>query len=117
MSLVPGIQRPALEQLCRRFHVQRLGAFGSATDTARFNDNSDLDFLVEFEEMPPAAYADAYFGLLAALVALYGRPVDLVTAGSLRNPYFAASVHERLIELYAARSTGAPCPRREWSGI
>ena len=52
----------ALPALCRRFGVRRLDLFGSAA-TGRFDPTrSDLDFLVVFEEIPPTAYADAYFG-------------------------------------------------------
>ena len=79
--------RDALAVLCRRFAVRRLDLFGSAA-TGRFDPaRSDLDFLVSFEELPDAAYADAYFGLREGLEALFGRPVDLLTEPALQNPY------------------------------
>jgi len=54
--------RDELEELCRRFHVRRLELFGSAA-SGEFNpESSDLDFLVMFEDLEPAAYADAYLG-------------------------------------------------------
>jgi len=82
----------ALPDLCRRHAVVRLELFGSAA-TGRFDaSTSDLDFLVAFEDLPPVAYSEAYFGLKAALELLYGRSVDLVTTDSLRNPYFRESV-------------------------
>ena len=60
---------PALRALCRSFGVRRLDLFGSAA-TGRFDPaRSDLDFLVEFESMPPGGYAHAYFGLLEQLEA------------------------------------------------
>jgi predicted nucleotidyltransferase len=37
--------------------------------------------------MGPAAYADAFFGLLEALERLTGRPVDLLTEAASENPY------------------------------
>jgi hypothetical protein len=49
---------------------------------------SDMDFLVEFDPLPPGGYADAYFGLLESLEALCGSPVDLVVASAIRNPFF-----------------------------
>lgn len=77
-----------LTVLCRQFHVRRLDRFGSA-GTKRFDPTrSDLDFLVEFEPVGPAVYADAFFGLREGLISLFGRPVDLVTEASLANPYF-----------------------------
>lgn len=82
----------ALPALCRRFHVRRLDAFGSA-GSERFDPaRSDLDFLVEFDDLPPASYAANYFGLRDALESLYGRTVDLVTGAALANPYFRARV-------------------------
>jgi hypothetical protein len=33
-----------------------------------FRRHRDFDFLVEFEPLPPGAYADAYFALLEALL-------------------------------------------------
>jgi predicted nucleotidyltransferase len=73
----------ALGELCRRFHVRRLELFGSAARGV--GEPRDLDFLVEFEPLPPGQRAPAYFGLLRELEALFGRPVDLVMATAVRN--------------------------------
>lgn len=94
--------KSAIDELCRRHHVRSLELFGSAA-TARFRPGeSDFHFLVEFEELPSRRYADAYFGLLEALTALLGRPVELVVPSSIRNPYFREAVNETRIPLYAA---------------
>jgi predicted nucleotidyltransferase len=63
---------------------------------------SDLDFLVEFEPLESGVYADAYFGLLESLEALFARPVDLVVASSIKNPYFRQGVERTKVLLYAA---------------
>jgi uncharacterized protein len=94
-------RRTEIEALCRRFRVHRLELFGSAA-TGRHTAESDLDFLVEFEPLPPGAYTDAYFGLLEALEAISGRPVDLVVAAAIKNPYFRQSVEQTKSLLYAA---------------
>ena len=91
-----------LEQLCRRCHVLRLEVFGSATDSQRFRPDSDIDFLVEFQPFPPCGHANAYFGLLEGLQEVFGRPVDLVSAAAIKNPYFWESVEETKELLYAA---------------
>lgn len=49
-----------------------------------------------------AGYADRYFGLLEGLEQLFGRPVDLVVASAIRNPYFRESVERTKALLYAA---------------
>jgi hypothetical protein len=94
-------RQPELEVLCRRFRVRRLELFGSAATGRDIPGKSDLDFLVEFEALPRGAYADNYFGLLEALVALFDRPVDLVVATAIRNPYFLQSIAQTKALLYA----------------
>ncbi len=94
--------RDQIAALCRRFHVRRLDLFGSAATGSFDPVSSDLDFLVEFEALQPGEYADAYFGLLAALEALLGRPVDLVMSSAIRNPYLLRSITSTKTVLYAA---------------
>jgi predicted nucleotidyltransferase len=93
-------RRADIEDLCRRYGVRRLEVFGSAA-TGAFNEDSDFDFLVEFEDRGPG-YSDRYFGLLESLQALLGRPVELVFAKEFTNPYFLATVERTKALLYAA---------------
>ena len=94
--------RPQLEEVCRRHRVQRIELFGSAA-TADFDPaRSDLDFLVTFQELSFDQYADAYFGLLEDLEALFQRPVDLVVASAIQNPYFRQAVESTRTLIYAA---------------
>jgi predicted nucleotidyltransferase len=88
--------------LCRRFQVRRLDLFGSAATESFDPRSSDLDFLVEFNELEPGQYADAYFGLLAGLEELFGRRIDLVTSSAVRNPYLLRSITASKTALYAA---------------
>jgi uncharacterized protein len=87
--------------LCRRARVRRLDAFGSATRSDFDPARSDVDFLVEFEDLPPAQYASAYFALKDGLESLLGRPVDLVTPSGLENPYFRERVLSERQLVYA----------------
>ncbi|WP_374668991.1 nucleotidyltransferase family protein [Ramlibacter sp.] len=91
----------AIARLCDAAHVRRLALFGSGTrpdfDAAR----SDLDFLVEFEALPPKDYAEAYFTLREGLQSLLAKPVDLLTDASLANPYLRARVLEEARAVYA----------------
>jgi predicted nucleotidyltransferase len=95
-------QLKAVRELCRHNHVQRLEVFGSATNGTFDPASSDLDFLVTFQPLQPAARADAYFGLLAALQDLFQREIDLVEAEAVTNPYFRRSIDESRTVLYAA---------------
>jgi hypothetical protein len=90
----------AIVAACREFGVRRLELFGSAVrdpDSAR-----DFDFLVELDETEPKRYARAFFGLLGALERITGKPVDLVTARSIRNPYFRMGIDRNKRLVYEA---------------
>lgn len=102
--VIPAVSAQAdeLRRLCVRFRVLRLGLFGSAATAHDFDETSDLDFIVEFQQIPIADYADAYFGLHESLEELFGRPVDLVVESAIKNPYFREAVEETRTSLYAA---------------
>jgi predicted nucleotidyltransferase len=94
--------RESVEHLCRQFRVRRLELFGSAVNGPFDPESSDLDFLVDFEDLESGEYADAYFGLLEGLHRLFGRNIDLVTVSAVRNPYFLESIERSRTLLYAA---------------
>ena len=50
-------------------------------------ESSDVDLLVEFEEMPPPTEPTRTLGLLTAVETLLERHIDLVETGAVRNPY------------------------------
>jgi uncharacterized protein len=91
-----------LAALCRRYHVAHLAVFGSALRDDFDRLHSDLDFLVEFQPLPPGTYADTYFGLKESLESLFQRPIDLVVESAIKNPYFLKSVEQSKHGLYAA---------------
>ena len=92
---------PELPALCGRFGVQRLELFGSAAGEGFDPARSDADFIVDFGPGAQADLFERYFGLNAALAELFGRPVDLVMAGAMRNPHFIAAVNRTRQTLYA----------------
>jgi len=100
MIAVIDENRAALEALCVRYHVRRLAIFGSATDESFDPSESDLDFAVEFAPLDPHEHKESYFGLLESLEALFGRAVDLVEYGPIRNPYFLQALQESQVMLY-----------------
>ncbi|MDE0434578.1 MAG: nucleotidyltransferase domain-containing protein [Bryobacterales bacterium] len=102
--MIPVIEQRAdeLKRLCLQYGVRRLDLFGSAATGPYDPEESDLDFLVEFQPAALDAYADAYFGLLEALGRLFGRPVDLVVESAIKNPYFLQSVERTRTPVYEA---------------
>lgn len=80
--------------LCHKHKVKTLSVFGSIL-TDRFNDNSDVDLLVDFKPIDHDKfdYVSNYFGLRDALELLFNRKVDLIEEKGLRNKYFIANVN------------------------
>ena len=79
-------------EICRRHGVARLEAFGSAVRADFDSTTSDLDFIVRFSPPHDRGYADRYLSLAEALEKLLGRPVDLLTERSLRNPILKQAI-------------------------
>jgi uncharacterized protein len=73
--------------LCKQHKVDELFMFGSIL-TQNFNDASDIDFLVQFENIDILDYFDNYMDFKEELESLFGRPVDLVENQAIRNPIF-----------------------------
>lgn len=101
MNLLIEDRRQQLELICRRHRVRRMELFGSAAAAAFDASKSDLDFLVTFQDLRPDQYADAYFGLLEDLQALFQRPVDLVVPSAIQNPYFRQAIESTRTLVYA----------------
>jgi hypothetical protein len=89
-------------ELCRRLGVRRLDLFGSAVGQAFDVDSSDVDVLVEFKIVPGFDHFGSFFALKEGLERILGRPVDVVTTTSIRNPYFQQQVMATKEPLYAA---------------
>jgi len=95
-------KREEIAEICARFGVACLEAFGSALRDDFNPDESDLDLLVEFLPMEPYARVDAYFGLLDELRVLLGIDIDLMMIGAVKNPYIAQNIERTKQLLYAA---------------
>lgn len=95
--------RQALTALCQQYGVVRLEVFGSAARGADFDPaRSDADFLVAFGEDRGLSAFDQFLGFSEALQRLLGRPVDLVEASAVKNPYVRATIERSRELIYAA---------------
>jgi len=97
----PTIPRARLSALCRKYHVRRLGLFGSAA-RGELAPESDVDLLIEFEPgKAPSLWAEPE--MRKAFSALFGgRRVDLVPPEVLQNPYRRKAILRDLRVLYDA---------------
>jgi predicted nucleotidyltransferase len=94
--------RAELEALCRKYHVRTLEVFGSAADGTWDPKRSDLDFLVEFLPEAASRMFHGYFDLKDDLERLFGREVDIVMPGAVRDPYSLETVNRHRKVLYAS---------------
>jgi predicted nucleotidyltransferase len=90
-----------LKTLCKTYGIKTMYVFGSVC-TSKFNDRSDIDFLVSFDNLPVEQYTDNFFDLYYHLQNLFEREIDLLTDKSLSNPYFIESIEENKQLIYAA---------------
>jgi len=94
-------KRAEVAELCRKRGVRRLELFGSAARDDFDEASSDLDFLVDLGTDLSISPLDSFFGLKDQLEELFGRSVDLVSEGSVRNPYILATIQRDRQLLYA----------------
>lgn len=90
-----------IKTLCRHYKVNALYVFGSIL-TSRFNEGSDIDFLVDFNkaEIPLTEYADNFFDFMYALEEVFGRKIDLICDDAVKNPYFREELEETKLKIY-----------------
>lgn len=90
------IPHEEIAAFCRRHHIRRLALFGSVLRDD-FTDESDVDVLVEFD--PDHIPGFAFFDMQDELSVMFGRTVDLNTAGFL-SPYFRDEVLSEAEDVY-----------------
>ena len=74
-------------RLCQQYNVKSLYAFGSVL-TNHFNKESDVDLMVNFNNIKLEDYADNYFDFKFALQDTLERSIDLLEENAIRNPFF-----------------------------
>jgi hypothetical protein len=79
--------------------VKTLYAFGSVL-TEKFNEESDVDFIVDFQDVDLLKYADNYFDLKFSLEDTLKRSVDLLEEKAIKNPYFKKAVEQQRKLIY-----------------
>lgn len=85
---------------CHKWRVRKLSLFGSVL-RADFAPESDVDVLVELEPGHGLTLFD-WVEMIDDLKAIFGREVDLVSEGGLRNPIRRREILGTAQVLYAA---------------
>jgi predicted nucleotidyltransferase len=88
-----------INALCKSHKVKSLYAFGSVL-TNQFNEQSDIDLIVDFNEVQLLDYADNYFDLKFSLEDTFKRSVDLLEEKAIKNPYFKKALDKNKQLIY-----------------
>jgi predicted nucleotidyltransferase len=88
-----------IQLLCEQHNVKSLYAFGSVTRND-FNDLSDIDMVVDFEEKDPYRYTDLYFNLKSKLEDLLKRQIDLIEERAIKNRIFKQQLEISKVKIY-----------------
>jgi predicted nucleotidyltransferase len=98
MNLIEKLNKDILI-LCKTHKVKSLYAFGSVL-TDKFNAESDVDLIVDFEPIDVLEYGDNYYGLKFSLENILKRNVDLLEEKAIKNPYFRKSLNQNKKLIY-----------------
>ncbi|MBR4535877.1 MAG: nucleotidyltransferase domain-containing protein [Bacteroidales bacterium] len=91
---------PKVIQILKEHKVKDAYLFGSVL-SSRFNEDSDVDFLVSYETFDdPVAFGDNIWDLRFALEDNLHRDVDLINEDNLKNPYFIQELNETKYKIY-----------------
>jgi predicted nucleotidyltransferase len=95
--------RPYLPQIIQIFKNHKIvsaSVFGSVV-TDNFNENSDVDFLVNIEQdLDPVIAGGHLWDAYYELKDLLNREIDLLTERSLKNPYFIKELNNSKFSIY-----------------
>jgi predicted nucleotidyltransferase len=93
----------SIKNLCDKHKVKELYIFGSVL-TDQFNEASDIDILIQFDDIELNDYFDNYMDFKEQLESLLKYPVDLVENQAIKNPIFRQIVDRDKKLIYERKS-------------
>lgn len=96
---IDEIKLKQIQELCKINKVKSLFAFGSVL-RSDFNDASDIDLIVDFDEKDPIKYTDLYFNLKDKLETILTRHVDLLEERAIKNKFFRQELDNTKVKIY-----------------
>ena len=94
------IPLPQIEAFCRKFGVREFALFGSVLRDD-FSDQSDVDVMIEFNSGHGFTFENTP-EIQDELERIFGRKVDVVEKGRIRNPFRRHSILSNHRVVYAA---------------
>jgi uncharacterized protein len=89
-----------IQDFCRRWKIKEFALFGSVL-REDFRSDSDIDVLVSFEPDGGITF-DNRVEMLDELAKIFGREVDMVEKGMIRNPFRRHDILTTKEVVYAA---------------
>ena len=93
------INLKSIFELCKIYNVKTLSVFGSIL-TNRFNDSSDIDMIVEFNNEDIDDYVSNYFNFKDALTTLFKQEIDLLEAKGIKNRFLLQNINHTKQVIY-----------------
>jgi predicted nucleotidyltransferase len=94
------IPLPKVEEFCRKWRIKEFALFGSVL-REDFKPSSDIDVIVSFDDKAGWDLFDLV-DMMEELKVIFGRNVDLVEKGTIRNPFRRHAIMTNNEVLYAA---------------
>ena len=86
-------------ELCRQYQVKKLFAYGSVL-TDNFNEQSDVDLIVDFDKQAIKDHFLHYFDFKYSLEDVFHREVDLLEEQPIRNSYLRRNIEQSKTLIY-----------------
>jgi predicted nucleotidyltransferase len=96
---IEKIKIEEIQELCKANKVKTLFVFGSVV-RGDFNENSDVDMVVDIDEKDPFKYTDIYFNLKSKLEDILKRQVDLLEERAIKNKFFKHELDTTKVKIY-----------------
>ena len=95
-AILPEIEhhKAEIHKLCLAHKVRSLYVLDSIL-TDKFNNEGDIDLIVDFNDMVVEDYADNYFDFKFSLQEIFEQPIILLEDKAITNPYFRETINQR----------------------
>lgn len=99
MDFFSAYNSQELADLCRKYNVNKLFAFGSVL-TDHFDEESDIDLIVDFDKKTVKDHFLHFFDFKYSLEDIFERKVDLMEEQPIRNSYLRNNIENTKVLIY-----------------
>jgi len=92
-----------IKEICKKHNIITLFVFGSVL-TEKFNNQSDIDFIVSFDKQKITDYFTNFFDFKYSLEDIFNRKVDLLEEKPIKNKYFKENIENSKQLIYGRQN-------------